>query len=57
MALEAFLLSLTLSEAWNLIATQNELAIQGGIFLLVLTIITAIASTFIWFPSLNKLFK
>lgn len=56
-ALEALLLSVTLSEALNLISSQNDLALQGGIFLLLLTLMTAIASTFFWFPSLSKLFK
>lgn len=55
--LEAFLLSVTVAEAGSLISTQNELAIQGGVVLLLLTITTAIASAFFWFPSLKNLIK
>lgn len=57
MAVEAFLLSVMLSFAGDLISAKSDAAVQAGFLLLVLTVTFAIASIFFWFPSLKKLFK
>jgi hypothetical protein len=55
--LEAFLLSVMLSQACELISAKSDVAVQGGFLLLVLAGAVAIASVFFWFPSLKRLFK